>query len=115
MSIYCQVGVTYGASSCFDVFLWSSPSTCLPICLRLRNTVQIVVFVREPLLETIALYGKTAIAIEVFIEAAHFGMCGARHYVGFLFDKWRFLRQSRVISKMTLLIQKKNATAARTK
>ena len=23
-----------GTNVCFDVFLWSSPSTCLPICLR---------------------------------------------------------------------------------
>ena len=27
-------GVTYGINVCFDGFLWSSPSTCLPICLR---------------------------------------------------------------------------------
>jgi len=72
-----------GTNVCFHGFLWSSPSACLPVCLRPggrggpqtnwkasgrflfvwlrrrrrpRDTVQIVVFVGGPLLETIVPY-----------------------------------------------------------
>ena len=30
----CNGKITYGANVCFHIFLWSSPSNCLPICLR---------------------------------------------------------------------------------
>ena len=59
-----------GTNVCFHGFLWSSPSTCLPICLRpsgrfpfvwLRGIqVQLVVFVGGPLL-------KTFVPLEMFL------------------------------------------------
>ena len=63
-------------SVCFHGFLWSSPSTCLPICLRPggrflivwlrrrrrpRDTVQIVVFVGGPLFKTFVSLGKKTV------------------------------------------------------
>jgi len=34
VAIFLSENLPYGTNVCFDGFLWSSPSTCLPICLR---------------------------------------------------------------------------------
>ena len=55
-----------GTNVCFHCFLWSTPFTCLPICLRpggrvappFEDICEIVVFVRGPLLKTFVPLGR---------------------------------------------------------
>ena len=85
MAVGKELSLPHGTNVCFDGFLWFSPSTCLPICLRPewrggklanilegkwnvsfclvapirgrpRDTVEIVVFVGGPLLENCAVF-----------------------------------------------------------